>query len=55
LSENHNMDPKHILKDYVYYLALHKNISVNTLEMVFHTTLTTDIMIYYVLFVIKLI
>jgi replication factor C subunit 3/5 len=55
LSEIHNMDPKHILKDYVYYLALHKNISVNTLEMVFHTTLTTDIMIYYVLFVIKLI
>ena len=55
LSRTHNMDPKHVLKEYVYYLALHKNISMNKLELAFHTTLSTNVMIYYVLFVIKLI
>jgi DNA polymerase III delta prime subunit len=55
LSELHNMDPKHILKEYVYYLALHKSISISSLELVFHTTLSTKVMLQYVLFIIKLI
>jgi replication factor C subunit 3/5 len=52
LSGRHNMDPKHLLKEYVYYLALHKDIPLSSLELVFHTT--TTIMIPYILFVIKL-
>lgn len=55
LSVLHNMDPKHILKEYVYYLALQKSISISSLELVFHTTLSTKVMIQYVLFIIKLI
>ena len=55
LSELHNMDPKHIIKEYVYYLALHKSISISSLELVFHTTLSTKVMLQYVLFIIKLI
>jgi len=55
LSELHNMDPKHIIKEYVYYLALHKSISISSLELVFHTTLSTKVMLEYVLFIIKLI
>lgn len=55
LSILHNMDPKHILKEYVYYLALQKSISISSLELVFHTTLSTKVMIQYVLFIIKLI
>jgi len=55
LSTMHNMDPKHILKEYVYYLALQKNISISSLELAFHTTLSTKVMIQYVLFMIKLI
>lgn len=53
LSGRHNMDSKHLLKEYVYYLALHKDIPLSSLELVFHTT--TTIMIPYILFVIKLI
>jgi hypothetical protein len=52
---DHNMDPKHIIKEYVYYLALQKSISISSLELVFHTTLSTKVMIQYVLFIIKLI
>lgn len=55
LSVLHNMDPKHIIKEYVYYLALQKSISISSLELVFHTTLSTKVMIQYVLFIIKLI
>jgi replication factor C subunit 3/5 len=55
LSELHNMDPKHIIKEYVYYLSLHKSISISSLELVFHTTLSTKVMLQYVLFIIKLI
>ena len=55
LSNLHNMDPKHIIKEYVYYLALHKSISISSLELVFHTTLSTKVMLEYVLFIIKLI
>jgi replication factor C subunit 3/5 len=55
LSVLHNMDPKHILKEYVYYLALQKSLSISSLELVFHTTLSTKVMIQYVLFIIKLI
>jgi replication factor C subunit 3/5 len=55
LSILHNMDPKHLLKEYVYYLALHKSIPISSLELVFHTTLSTEVMIRHVLFVIKLI
>jgi replication factor C subunit 3/5 len=55
LSILHNMDPKHIIKEYVYYLALQKSISISSLELVFHTTLSTKVMIQYVLFIIKLI
>ena len=55
LSNLHNMDPKHIIKEYVYYLALHKSISIYSLELVFHTTLSTKVMLEYVLFIIKLI
>jgi replication factor C subunit 3/5 len=54
LSILHNMDPKHLLKEYVYYLALYKSIP-SSLELAFHTTLSTEVMIRYVLFVIKLI
>jgi len=55
LSVLHNMDPKHIIKEYVYYLVLHKNIPISSLELVFHTTLSTKVMIQYLLFAIKLI
>jgi len=55
LSTLHNMDPKHLLKEYVYYLALHKSISISSMELAFHTTLSTEVMIRYLLFVIKLI
>jgi replication factor C subunit 3/5 len=55
LSNLHNMDPKHIIKEYVYYLALNKSISISSLELVFHTTLSTKVMLEYVLFIIKLI
>ena len=53
LSVLHNMDPKHILKEYVYYLALQKSISISSLELVFHTTLSNKVMIQYVLFIIN--
>ena len=55
LSTLHNMDPKHLLKEYVYYLALHKSIPMSALELAFHTSLSTEVMIRYLLYVIKLI
>jgi replication factor C subunit 3/5 len=55
LSTLHNMDPKHLLKEYVYYLALHKSIPMGSLELAFHTSLSTEVMIRYLLYVIKLI
>jgi replication factor C subunit 3/5 len=49
LSRLYNLDMKHLLKDFLYYIALKKTISMKHLSILLHTNFTNDHFIRYVI------
>ena len=49
LSSNYNMDLKHLVKDFLYYMVLHHSVPMNELALLLHTPFTNEHCIRYVI------